>query len=92
MSVFYLCEGLPMPADSVPLLRRQIWADLAPHVVDTGVRWPQFSEPVEQVSVYLRGAGTLEGPGTYGHMGIAGYRLVIDSIFEVRRPGKDDCK
>jgi len=92
MSVFYLCEGLPMPADSVPLLRRQIWADLAPHVVDTGVRWPQFSEPVEQVSVYLRGAGTLEGPGKYAHLGIAGYRWVIDSIFEVRRPGKDDCK
>jgi hypothetical protein len=91
-SLFWPCEGLPMQADSLRPVQRSIWAQMAPHVDARGVKWPEFSEPVEHATVYIRAAGTLDGPGHYGHLGVSGYQLTIDKIFEVRLSSPNDCK
>jgi hypothetical protein len=41
---------------------------------------------------YVRWRGTVVGPGRYGHLGVAPFRFFVDSVLELRAPGKKDCR
>jgi hypothetical protein len=50
------------------------------------------SVPVEGLSeFFVRVHGTLSGPGTYGHKGMAMYELTADSLIEISTPTASDC-
>jgi hypothetical protein len=35
--------------------------------------------------------GILKGPGTYGHMGVSEFMMMVDSVLTIRASAKDDC-
>jgi hypothetical protein len=68
------------------------------------IKWPKPAHPdyVDEngkkhtatgLSYYfIRARGTLEGPGSYGHMGGSQFQFAIDSVLEVRTPRDNDCR
>jgi hypothetical protein len=58
------------------------------------VRWEDLPEVPRDRGLavyYVQWRGTLSGPGSYGHMGVAEYAFQVDSILEMRAPGAGDC-
>lgn len=66
-----------------------------------GVKWPKSGQLFDGAQMidsmvyryyFVRLEGTLEGPGSYGHMGVASYQFVVDKVLDVRTPTESDCR
>jgi hypothetical protein len=96
---FESAEFIPCPADSWQLPSDSLppnynsqaawaWLGKNTHVP----KWP--SAPRDEWGVsryYVTWHGTLEGPGHYGHMSIANFSFIADSVIEIRAPKSGDC-
>jgi hypothetical protein len=57
------------------------------------VKWPRAPKDRHGNPVYyVRWHGTVVGPGRYGHLGVAPFEFVVDSVLEMRPPRKGDCR
>jgi hypothetical protein len=82
---------------------RSIWLEARDASVWQHVRWPKPAklyvpgdsgrrvELEGYGTYYVELHGTLEGPGHYGHLGIAEYHFISDSVLSVRTPSPRDC-
>lgn len=91
-SDFRPCTGLP-PEGKVfgDNLDSSAWVQFSSKVDPMNMKWPAFPDTVYYPTVYVRWIGTLTGPASYGHMGVATYQLVVDQILEIRKPKRGDC-
>jgi hypothetical protein len=98
-SSFGLCgqETVFLPGDS----SHRVWVRFA-GVSERqwkGLKWPAAGEVrLEDGTVlkgydayFLRVRGVLEGPGHYGHMGVANFLLTVDTVLSIDTSGKNDC-
>ena len=90
-SDFRPCEGLPAEAAVFDDRWGQAWVEFSKSADQQSVTWPAFPDSVAYPTVFVRWHGTLRGPAAYGHLGVATYEFVVDSILELRRPRNDDC-
>lgn len=59
-----------------------------------GLMWPSVPQTDSDgnPTFFLRVRGTMTGPGHYGHMGVSGFRLDVDSVIAVALPSAETCK
>ena len=84
-----------IPSDSVGTqrgLRGRAWVRWTrPGLLDA----PGGEATPERVSggnrYFVRWRGAIEGPSSYGHMGISPFLITVDSVLDVRTSGRDDC-
>lgn len=89
-SSFRPCEPLPdLSATAYGLEDYEAWLEFVEGVARTG--WPDVPAVFRGYTYYLRVRGTLRGPGGYGHMAVAPYLLLVDSVLDVRPPEDGDC-
>lgn len=60
-------------------------------------RWPESkSLPARPIAggyiSYVEWHGTVTGPGHYGHLGVASFKISVDSVITRRAPSATDCK
>lgn len=91
-SAFRPCDGLPEVAKAFDDSWGAAWVSFAPHVALRKMKWPKVSDTTYYPTFYVRWEGTLTGPGSYGHMGVAAYQFVVDRILEIRTAKPDDCR
>ena len=53
--------------------------------------WPMVKPDHGHTRIFLDVEGDLIGPGSYGHMGIATYELVVTRVFSARAASKTSC-
>jgi hypothetical protein len=94
MSAFRPCaaDSWARASDSLkrtdPLRAWVTWDSGAP-----GVSLPPIApDSFGVISYFVRWRGTVEGPGSYGHMGISPFVFRVDSILEIRAPQSNDCR
>jgi hypothetical protein len=98
-SAFVPCADsvLGVPAPLLPGKRMfppKAWAYLAPNVRKQSISWPHDApiNPWGNSTVFVVWRGMLKGPGTYGHMGVSEFSMVVDSIITVRTRGPKNCR
>ncbi|MFL5608757.1 MAG: hypothetical protein ACJ8AD_20040 [Gemmatimonadaceae bacterium] len=58
-----------------------------------GSMWPRDMKPAQEYGpFYVRWRATVEGPATYGHMGVSNYAMKVTEVFEVRHAAPSDCQ
>jgi len=70
--------------------RQVAWVSFKPHAAD-------HVKPVETGGeqyprIYVRWRANVLGPGSYGHMGNALYRMMVYEVLEARRAREGDCR
>lgn len=66
------------------------WARLGPAAMDSAPKWPKPNHKYYS-RFYVEWEGTLRGPWTYGHMGVASYEMAVERVRVVRNPKRSDC-
>jgi len=97
-SAFRPCadSALGVPTPLLPgkrLFPPTAWAVLAPGAVRK-TSWPRGA-PVDSygnATYFVAWRGVLKGPGTYGHMGVSEFLMVVDSVISVHARGPSDCR
>jgi len=97
-SAFVPCadSALGVPAPLLPgkrLFRPKAWAEVAPDAMRR-ISWPRDA-PVSSdgnATYFVTWRGVLKGPGTYGHMGVSEFSMVVDSVISVHPGGPSDCR
>ncbi len=54
-------------------------------------RWPWPTPKPLDDTYFVEWRGTLRGPGMYGHMGVSGFEMRVDTILSLRVAGRRDC-
>ncbi|NUO61952.1 MAG: carboxypeptidase regulatory-like domain-containing protein [Gemmatimonadaceae bacterium] len=76
------------------LFGTRAWADFAPEVGRQHIDWPNDApkDDYGNETYFVVWRGVLKGPGQYGHMGVAAFSMVVDSVVSVgvRKPA--DCR
>jgi len=96
-SAFRPCAdtALGVPAPLLPGIRPvppKAWAYLAPGAADRlSLPTGTASDPNGNATYFVIWRGVLKGPGTYGHMGVSAFSMVVDSVIAVRGRGPSDC-
>jgi hypothetical protein len=90
-SDFRPCEGLPPAAKAFDDSWGAAWVSFAPGFDLRKVKWPTVADTTSP-ALYVRWQGTLTGPGSYGHLGVATYQFVVDRILEIRAGKPGDCR
>jgi hypothetical protein len=97
-SAFLPCADsvLGVPAPLLPgkrLFPPMAWADLAPSA-GRRISWPPGAavDSYGSATYFVVWRGVLKGPGTYGHMGVAEFSMVVDTVIAVRARGPSDCR
>jgi len=84
-----------IPSDSLgiyPYDAKRAWATWR-SAVPQKLKWPRAPrDDYGNPTYYVRWRGTVVGPGNYGHMGVSPFEFVVDSVLELRAPGKEDCR
>jgi hypothetical protein len=62
-----------------------------------GKLWPRVKPGAARAipggySSYVEWHGTVTGPGHYGHLGVAAFKIEVDSVIKMRAPSANDCK
>jgi hypothetical protein len=83
---------LPAAAKVFDDTRGVAWVEYSPQLDWRKIKWPKVDDTVRYPTFYVRWRGTLTGPCSYGHMGMATYEFVVDSVLEIRMPRPDDCR
>jgi hypothetical protein len=91
-SDFRPCGGLPAEVKAFDEQWGAAWVRFSPKLDLSRTKWPQFADTVHYPTVYVRWTGTLTGPSSYGHMGVATYELLVDRLLEVRHTRPSDCE
>lgn len=100
MSEFVPClrASWYIPTDTIETFdfRRSAWVMWPRNGDPPGApkKWPtpkRAYPPWNYRQYYIRFAGVITGPGSYGHLGVAGFAAEIDSILVVRTPSDSDC-
>lgn len=85
-----------LPSDSLemyPYDARNAWLTLSDEAT-----WPPIPQPLRpdtilgSVRYYIEVSGTVIGPKPSGHLGVAAFELVADTIHERRRPTGAECR
>ena len=71
------------------------WADFTP-----SVKWPpkmngQANAPKDEYgnsTYFVVWHGVLKGPGQYGHLGVAGFSMLVDSVLAISSGGPTNCR
>lgn len=61
---------------------RSIWVDFLPGAFPSAISRPAWSREVPYPCLHVRWSGTLVGPDSYGHEGVATHRLLVERVFE----------
>jgi hypothetical protein len=73
---------------------RDAWVDFAE--VPRGIpraRWPRGAQKEHgYLHWYVEWTGTLTGPGSFGHLGVAPYLFTVDSVSVARSAGPGECQ
>jgi hypothetical protein len=99
-SVFVPCADSILRI-SAPLLQGKrvaaptAWADFVP-----SVKWPekmsgQAKAPIDEYgnpTYFVVWRGVFKGPGQYGHMGVSGFSMLVDSVLDVTSLGPANCR
>jgi hypothetical protein len=64
---------------------KEVWPDSLPE--SRNIRLGPYDHDVW----YVRWVGQLQGPGSFGHLGLWDYKFVVRTIIEMRYPEPDDC-
>lgn len=92
-SILQPCVPMMEPESSAYRSGGYIWVESSDSArIRPGVKWPKRSAAVDYPVVYLRVIGDLTGPGAYGHLGGATYKLKIAEVLEARVPAARDCR
>jgi hypothetical protein len=97
-SAFFPCadSALGVPAPLLPgkrLFPPKAWADLAPGAARR-ISWPSGA-PIDSYgngTYFVVWHGVLKGPGTYGHLRVSEFSMLVDSVIAVRVRGPSDCR
>jgi hypothetical protein len=99
---FESSEFIPCPSDSWIIPGDSIqpsspfasaWATWPDKRFSASPPWPKAPRGRSGNATYfVRWRGTVVGPGNYGHMGMSGFEFMIDSLLEIRAPGRRDCR
>jgi hypothetical protein len=55
--------------------------------------WPPDTKPAQEYPpMYVRWRATVEGPASYGHMGVSLYNMRVTEVMELRRSAPTDCR
>jgi hypothetical protein len=58
-----------------------------------GSMWPRDMKPAQEYGpFYVRWRATVEGPASYGHMGVSMYEMKVTEVLELRRVAPTDCR
>lgn len=97
-SAFVPCpdSALGLTGELLPgkrLFGSRAWADLSAAARKQEISWPKDAprDPWGNARYFVAWRGTLKGPGTYGHMGVSEFSMVVDSILSVRASRSNDC-
>ena len=98
-SAFVPCADTAMQL-VVPLLSGKrifpthAWADFSHSVQLRQIVWPK-NTPVDSWgnhTYFVVWHGVLKGPGTYGHMGVSEFSMIVDSVISVKVKAPSDCR
>lgn len=90
-SAFRPCDGLPDLSDTAyDVADPSAWLDFGEGVGDFD--WPTVPIVGGATEYFVKLRGTRYGPGGYGHLGFAIYRIVVDSILAASFPDPGDCE
>jgi len=88
-------DGWFIPGDSLdtyPFNARRAWVTW-PAAVGESVKWPDAArDRYGNSRYYVKWRGTVVGPGRYGHMGVSTFEFQVDTVLELRIPGRRDCR
>ena len=98
-SAFYPCADstLGVAAPLLPgkrLFMPYAWATLLPAARGRQIAWPK-NAPLDgwnNPTYFVIWHGVLKGPGSYGHMGVSAFSMVVDSIVDVSVRGPGNCR
>ena len=85
--------GLPFPRPKGMWFGSAIWVgiDSAASRRSQGL-WPKVApDSMGHIAYFVRWHGVLRGPGAYGHMGVAGYSMEVDSVYSVVQRNVGSC-
>jgi hypothetical protein len=54
-------------------------------------KWPD-TQGEQYPKLYVRWRASVEGPGSYGHLGVALYAMTVHEVLDVRRARDGDCR
>ena len=89
-------SSLGIGSDLLPgkrVRKSSAWATLSPAARSQSIDWPDGApkDAWGNPRYFVVWSGTLKGPGTYGHLGVSEFEMLVDSIAFTRIPGDDDC-
>lgn len=93
MSRFVPCDhdSLFIPSDSVPP-GGGVWVNWSTRS-SVPRKWPRAPRDTwGNTTLFVRWRGTATGPAFFGHMGVSRFQFSVDSVLEMRKPRRDDCR
>jgi len=97
-SAFVPCpdSALGLTGELLPgkrLFGSRAWAELGAAARQQPISWPKNAprDSWGSARYFVVWRGTLKGPGTYGHMGVSEFSMIVDSILSVRAAQSNDC-
>jgi len=85
---------------SAPLLpgkrigKPSAWADLSPSAWPRSLKGPK-DVPVDEYRnpiLFVTWHGVLKGPGSYGHLGVSAFSMLVDRVIDIRAKGPASCR
>jgi hypothetical protein len=70
------------------------WADFSPSAQLSQIVWPKDT-PVDawgNPTYFVVWHGTLKGPGTYGHLGVSAFSMIVDTVLSVSAHAPRNCR
>jgi len=90
-SSFSPCDGLPDLSDTAyDVVTPSVWLEFEEGARDFD--WPTVPIVGSTTRHFVKIRGTRYGPGGYGHLGFAVFRIAVDSILAASVPGPGDCE
>ena len=85
---------------SAPLLPRKRIGRVSAWAVFSSSAWPPSLQVPKDVRVdeygnpiiFVTWYGVLKGPGSYGHMGVSEFSMLVDKVIDVQAKGPPDCR
>ena len=89
MSDFASCTPLPTwPGSAYEGISPSVWVEFTP-AARSDLSWPEM--PGDYPRYFVQWHARVTGPGSYGHLGGALYKMVVDSVLQVRAASDKDC-
>ena len=98
-SRFFPCADTLLGVSAPLLPGRRIgqpsaWADLSSSAWPRSLKGPRGA-PVDEYgnpTLFVTWHGVLKGPGSYGHLGVSEYSMVVDRVIAIKAKGPANCR